>query len=278
MKENIDKSVVSDFGREWDKFDQSAVSLQEQNNSFNKYFSLFPWDILPENAEGFDLGCGSGRWAYFCAPKVGKLHCIDPASLALDVAKVKLANYDNCVFHHVGVDDIPMKDESMDFGYSLGVLHHIPDTLDGLKKCTNKLKEGAPFLAYIYYSFDNKPKWYKLVWQLTVPFRLFISILPFPLKYIFCQIIALFIYLPLVKLSLALEKIGMNVDNIPLNSYRNKAFYSLRTDALDRFGTKLEQRFSKNQITEMMLEAGLERIEFRDKDPFWCALGYRSNK
>jgi hypothetical protein len=81
-----------------------------------------------------------------------------------------------------------------------------------------------------------------------------------------------------VKLSLALEKIGMNVDNIPLNSYRNKAFYSLRTDALDRFGTKLEQRFSKNQITEMMLEAGLERIEFRDKDPFWCALGYRSNK
>ena len=81
-----------------------------------------------------------------------------------------------------------------------------------------------------------------------------------------------------MKLSLALEKIGMNVDNIPLNSYRNKAFYSLRTDALDRFGTKLEQRFSKNQITEMMLEAGLERIEFRDKDPYWCAIGYRCDQ
>ena len=134
------------------------------------------------------------------------------------------------------------------------------------------------FLAYIYYSFDNKPKWYKLIWQVTIPFRLFISILPFPLKYILCQIIALFIYFPLVKLSMVLEKIGMNVDNIPLSSYRNKGFYSLRTDALDRFGTKLEQRFSKNQITEMMLEAGLERIEFRDKDTFWCALGYRCIK
>ena len=92
------------------------------------------------------------------------------------------------------------------------------------------------------------------------------------------QIIALFIYFPLVKLSMVLEKIGMNVDNIPLSSYRNQGFYSLRTDALDRFGTKLEQRFSKNQITEMMLEAGLERIEFRDKDSFWCALGYRCTK
>lgn len=26
---------------------------------------------------GFDLGCGSGRWAFFVAPKVAKLHCID---------------------------------------------------------------------------------------------------------------------------------------------------------------------------------------------------------
>jgi len=273
--ENIDKSVVKDFGREWDKFDQSGVPLLEQQNSFDKYFSLFPWDSLSENSEGFDLGCGSGRWAYFFAPKVGKLHCIDPSSLALNVAKSKLNNFDNCIFHNAGVDNIPMDDKTMDFGYSLGVLHHIPDTLDGLKKCTVKLKQGAPFLVYIYYAFDNKPKWFKLIWQATVPFRLFISILPFPIKYIICQLIALMIYFPVVKLSKVIEKFGFNVENIPLSSYRNQRFYSLRTDALDRFGTKLERRFTKNQITEMMLEAGLEKIEFRDKDPYWCAIGYR---
>jgi ubiquinone/menaquinone biosynthesis C-methylase UbiE len=278
MRENINRSVVDDFGKEWDKFDQSAVPLLEQKNSFIKYFSLFPWDLLPNNSEGFDLGCGSGRWAYFCAPKVGRLHCLDPSPLALNVAKEKLSNYENCVFHNAGVDEIPMTDNSMDFGYSLGVLHHIPDTLDGLKKCTIKLKKGAPFLVYIYYAFDNKPNWFKLIWQTTIPFRLFISILPFPLKYIICQLIALFIYFPLVKLSKTLEKFGMKVDNIPLSSYRNQGFYSLRTDALDRFGTKLEHRFTKNQITEMMLEAGLERIEFRVKDPYWCAIGYRCDQ
>ena len=49
----------------------------------------------------------------------------------------------------------------------------------------------------------------------------------------------------------------------------------MRTDALDRFGTRLEQRFSYNQIKEMMLKSGLENIEFSNEEPFWCAVGYR---
>ena len=34
----------------------------------------------------------------------------------------------------------------------------------------------------------------------------------------------------------------------------------MRTDALDRFGTTLEQRFTASEIREMMHNAGLERI------------------
>ncbi len=36
------------------------------------------------------MGCGSGRWARWVAPKVGRLHCIDP-SIAIDVARKNLA-------------------------------------------------------------------------------------------------------------------------------------------------------------------------------------------
>ena len=49
----------------------------------------------------------------------------------------------------------------------------------------------------------------------------------------------------------------------------------MRTDALDRFGTQLEQRFTKKQILEMMELAGLERINFSDAVPYWCAVGYK---
>jgi len=60
-----------------------------------------------------------------------------------------------------------------------------------------------------------------------------------------------------------------------LSGYRNLSFYTMRTDALDRFGTRLEQRFSRERIKAMMEQAGLERVEFSASEPFWCAVGYR---
>ena len=50
----------------------------------------------------------------------------------------------------------------------------------------------------------------------------------------------------------------------------------MRTDAFDRFGTRLEHRFTANQIEKMMAEAGLDRIVFSDSPPYWCAVGYKS--
>jgi hypothetical protein len=50
----------------------------------------------------------------------------------------------------------------------------------------------------------------------------------------------------------------------------------MRTDALDRFGTRLEQRFTRLEITEMMRSAGLEEIQFRDDVPYWVAVGRKS--
>ena len=72
------------------------------------------------------------------------------------------------------------------------------------------------------------------------------------------------------------DKLGFNVSNLPLSAYRNLSFYTMRTDALDRFGTRLEQRFSREQIRLMMEESGLEQIVFSENEPFWCAVGYRS--
>jgi hypothetical protein len=90
------------------------------------------------------------------------------------------------------------------------------------------------------------------------------------------QIIALLVYFPLSRLARICEYFGLDVSYFPLSAYRNRGFYTLRTDALDRFGTRLEKRFTKRQIEEMMLEAGLERIEFSDEGPYWCAIGYKA--
>lgn len=272
MSKNIDIKTIEGFGDEWKRFDQSKLSDYEQQKIFNEYFSIFPLNLLNKNATGFDMGCGSGRWADIVASRVKLLHCIDP-SIAIEVAKIKLNKYKNCIFHNASTNSVDIRVGSMDFGYSLGVLHHIPNTQEALIDCTKLLKPGAPFLIYLYYAFDNKPFWFKFIFKISNLLRILISRLPYPIRYIFSQILAFFIYLPIARFSLFLDKIGINTINIPLSAYRHNSFYTMRTDSLDRFGTRLEQRFTKKQIEKMMTESGLENIVFNNSVPFWCAVG-----
>lgn len=276
MNRNVDQATVEGFGAEWSQYDQSRLDEAELREQFARYFRVFPWHELPPHAVGFDLGCGSGRWARLTAERVGKLYCIDASSAALAVAQRNLAGLDNCEFIEASVDQIPLPDGTMDFGYSLGVLHHVPDTLAGIQACVRKLKPGAPLLLYLYYAFDQRPFWFRLLWRMTDVARRIISSLPFRLRLMLSQVIALLVYLPLARTARLLAGAGLNVDAFPLSQYRDQSFYTMRTDALDRFGTRLEQRFTAAQIRAMMEAAGLERVQFSDAAPYWCAVGYRS--
>lgn len=60
---NIDSRIVESFGDEWSHFDQSGLPETERKEIFDQYFAIFPWTKLPSHAEGFDMGCGSGRFS-----------------------------------------------------------------------------------------------------------------------------------------------------------------------------------------------------------------------
>lgn len=274
--DNTDKSVVDGFGDEWRRLNQSDLPASERHDLFNAYFSIFPWDTIPRDAEGFDMGCGSGRWAQLVAPKVARLNCIDPSPEALAVAQKNLGAFTNCQFECASVSSTTLADASQAFGYCLGVLHHVPDTAAGIGSCVRKLRPGAPFLIYLYYAFDNRPFWFRLLWRVADWGRRIVSRLPHRARYAVSQLIAAGIYWPLSRLALLYEAAGGDVANFPLSYYRRRSFYTLRTDALDRFGTRLEKRFSKGQIEMMMKEAGLTNIQFSDRAPYWCAVGYRA--
>lgn len=272
---NIDPETVAGFGEEWVAFDQESLPTDDLTNQFDDYFHIFPFDRLGAGAVGFDLGCGSGRWALEMAPRVGLLHCIDPSEKALGVARRKLAAAANVRFHQASVDAIPLADQSQDFGYCLGVLHHVPDTLAGLKDAAGKLKPGAPFLLYLYYALDDRPAWFRRLWKATDLARRFISRQPFRVRKVLAEAIAATVYWPVARAAALAERAEKDVRHWPLAWYRNGSFYRMRTDALDRFGTRLEQRFTKAEVEQMMGEAGLVDIRFSDRAPFWCVVGFR---
>jgi SAM-dependent methyltransferase len=269
---NIDMRTVEGFGDEWTAFDQTALDPDEHRRMFQDYFDIFPLDEL-HRAEGFDLGCGSGRWALLVAPCVGRLHCIDPSAKALDVCRRRLQLLPNVEFHLAGAHEIPLPDNSQDFGYSLGVLHHIPNPELAMQQCVAKLRESAPFLVYLYYRFDDRPAWFRALWKGSEIGRRLVSRLPFKARRAVAEIIAAAVYLPLARFARTAERAGVDVSHWPLSHYRKYQYYIMRTDALDRFGTRLERRFSKAEIEAMMHRSGLTNVRFSNRPPFWIAVG-----
>ncbi len=269
--DNADLRTVDGFGDEWSRFSQEELTPEELEFMFNAYFRIFPWSTLPEGARGVDFGCGSGRWAKLVAPRVGHLMLLDASNEALDVARRNLRDRDNVSFEHASVTEAPVEDGSLDFAYSLGVLHHMPDTEGAIRAIGKKLKPGAPLLIYLYYAFDNRPAWFRRLWQASDLIRQGVSRLPHGARYGVSQVFAASVYWPLARTALLLEKAGKLPATFPLSFYRDRSFYVMRNDALDRLGTRLEQRFTKKQITAMLDRAGFDVPTFSDGVPHWVA-------
>ncbi len=272
---NQDDETIRSFGDEWRRFDQESLSNDEATEIFNEYFAVFPWAALAPDACGFDMGCGSGRWSRLVAPRVGHLHCVDPSS-AIEVARRATSDCTNISFHQASVSDGVLPAKSQDFGYSLGVLHHVPDTQAALRSCVELLKPGAPFLVYLYYAFDNRSRWFRAIWRCSDLLRRGVCRLPPTLKHAVTDLLAAVVYFPLARVSRVAESAGFKVESIPLSYYRMHSFYTMRTDSRDRFGTPLERRFRRDEMADMMRMAGLRDIRFSEDAPYWCAVGYKA--
>lgn len=271
MANNDEQKVIEGFGDEWSRWNYIDFDREELLKIWKAYFRIVPPEVLNRNAVCFDMGSGTGRWASYVAPLVKSLVCLEPSKKAFEISKINCQEFENTSILQESVLENSLPDDHFDFGYSLGVLHHISDTQKGIEACAQKLKPGGFFLVYLYYNMDNRPYWFKLIWQATDIIRRGISKLPSPARHLICDIIAFIIYLPVSRLSgLASRYLGS--ENAPLVEYSDKSLYVLRTDALDRFGTSLERRFSLTEIKQILTKAGLEPVAHSAESPYWVVL------
>jgi ubiquinone/menaquinone biosynthesis C-methylase UbiE len=269
---NIDESVVESFGEEWQKFGQ--FSNKEITKVGDMYFDIVDKNIINKNTYGIDIGCGTGRWTKYLADKIGFMEAVDP-SQAIFVADKLLEKKENVRLSMASTDNLPFDDETFDFGMSIGVLHHIPNTEQAMRDCVKKIKRGGYFYTYLYYDFEDKGFAFKMLFSLVNMIRFLVSKLPSVLKKFTCDLIAVFVYMPIVLIGRFFLFLGMKkfAEKLPLSFYQNTSFNIIRNDSLDRFGTSLEQRFSRKDITNMMTNAGLGEIVISDSAPYWHAIG-----
>ena len=269
---NIDKTVVNEFGEEWLKFnDFTEDGIKE---AAEEYFDIIDERIVNKNTYVLDIGCGTGRWTKYLSSKAGFIEAVDPSN-AIFAADELLSKIENIRLTKASIDTLPFADDTFDFAMSVGVLHHIPDTQQAMNDCVKKIKAGGYFYVYLYYNLDKRGFIFKVLFKLTDVVRSFVSKLPGKLKKIVCDALAVIIYMPLILWVRFLVLIGLRkiAKFMPLSAYNNKSFFIIRNDALDRFGTRLEHRFSEKEVYEMMNKSGLVDIVISPGTPYYHALG-----
>jgi SAM-dependent methyltransferase len=270
---NYHKDVINSFGHEWATFNYlDGKTETDLDTQFLAYTSQINWTLFDKNfSVAADFGAGSGRWTSRLLPYFCLVYALEPSDGASKVLTKKFVNEKRVKIlqETVGMNSIPSK--SLDLAMSLGVLHHIPDTALAIADVANKIKSGGVFLCYLYYKLENKPVYYRGLFWVSNSLRWVISRLPYVMRRFIARVIAGVIYLPLARAAKFLSKKGRDITNFPLHHYADMPFVMLQNDALDRFGTRLEQRFSKKEITEMVGNAGfdLSTLKFSEVEPFW---------
>ena len=272
--ENIDHVVVEGFGEEWLKF--TDFSEEEILAMSAEYFDILTDKIVNKKSYAADIGCGSGRWTRALSDRAGFIEAIDPSN-AVIAADELLRDVTNVRITKASVETIPFPDETFDFAMSVGVLHHIPDTQKAMADCVKKVKKNGYFFTYLYYNLETRSAVYKSLFFISDGIRNMVSKMPSGLKKFSCDLLAVTTYMPVICVGRLLRSIKMEkaAARMPLAQYQDKSFFVIRNDALDRYGTTLEQRFSKAEVISMMEKSGLTDIIVSPISPFYHAVGRR---
>jgi SAM-dependent methyltransferase len=272
-----DLGLVERFDREWREFDHMPTA--ERAAIFERYFDIVPAGLLRAGALVLDAGCGSGRWAAEVARRGVRVLAMDLGQSVEVAARITAGTgYVGCV--QADLRDTPIRPERVDLAYTLGVLHHVKEPVDALRAIVRTLRPGGHLLIYLYYALDDRPAWYRALFRVADALRRGISLLPQPATRIATITIAALAYLPLARLAGLLERIGLAriAHALPLSFYRGLSFTTMRNDSLDRFGTTLESRYTRDGVIRLMHEAGLSEIVVSPGPPYWHALGVKRDR
>ena len=271
---NIDRATVEAFGDEWTRFD--SFSDGEIDFVASEYFDILPAEKLKHFKNAIDVGCGSGRWTRFIAKHVDFVDAVDPSEACL-VARRNTADLQNVRISQASVNALPFADGTFDLAICLGVLHHVPNTQEALTSLCKKISFGGTLLLYLYYDLSNRSVLYRLLHRASEIPRKIVARLPHNLKNLSCDLLAMFVYVPLIGLAKLTNALSKNLgQRMPLHYYTNKSWNIIRNDSRDRFGTPLEQRFSQIEIENMLHTAGMSNVHFSSNAPFWHCTAVKS--
>lgn len=264
--------VVAGFDFEWARF--AAVGTADLRAISERYFVQVPPELFGSSKIALDAGCGAGRWAYEVARRGARVIALD-LGISVELARRNTSGAANVACVQADVRRLPIRAGSLDWAYSLGVLHHIEDPRPAVAELCRVVRPRGLVLLYLYYALDGRGPAYRAVFRAVDLLRRAVSRAPRPCVLVVASATALLVYFPLARLSALVERLGLHGASaaLPLSFYRDLPLRVMLNDSLDRFGTRIENRYRRGEIVDLMRGAGLSDVAISDAPPYWHGIG-----
>jgi len=96
-----------------------------------------------------DAGCGSGRYTRVAGEAGATVISVD-ISTAVETAACATAHLPNVHIIQMDIFALPLASSTFDFIYSIGVLHHTPNTKQAFDMLVPMAKEGGEIVVWLY--------------------------------------------------------------------------------------------------------------------------------
>lgn len=146
---------VGNFGFEWSRHAQTQ--LDRDGNRLSEEFFRSRLGIEPEDVRGklvLDGGCGMGRYADVASRYGARVIAVD-LSRAVDSARENIGNRENVKIFQADLFRLPFAEETFDFIYSIGVLHHTPNCEAAFRSLVRLLKPGGKIVIWLYSGYNS---------------------------------------------------------------------------------------------------------------------------
>jgi uncharacterized protein YbaR (Trm112 family) len=146
-------AYAASFGDEWHRFRtvqiDSANGTTESVDGFARKTGLGPGDV--EGRLVLDAGVGAGRYAEVMARWGAEVIGVD-LTRAVDAAAENLRGVAAAHLVQADIFALPFRDGTFDLAYSIGVLHHTPDTAGAFRCVAATVKKGGQLAVYVYFA------------------------------------------------------------------------------------------------------------------------------
>lgn len=146
---NLQNKTIRDFGTQWTKF--------KTNDGYYGSFDMFKDIIYPLKVEEIfgkkvaEIGSGTGRIVkMLLAAEVNHVVAIEPSDAFYTLFENLNDRLDRVALYKITGEHLSEVCSGLDYVFSIGVLHHIPDPDPVIKSAYDSLRPSGTFVIWLY--------------------------------------------------------------------------------------------------------------------------------